>query len=228
MNQRPLREFVSGQFAEEEVRLHRPQPAKYPGKLEGFHRPRPEHVDRLRVIAIQQRAAYAASPPKALFASRQCPAANIGRYIRVQQSELIHRRNGSRWLQGIAVGGGNRFTSCQRKSRARRGVLELSTDVDGEPSSSSIAREAVIRVEALLIGAAGVIDNRLAEMIAVIQWLAADFRRICINRFQANRLFFALSGENGILGLKLFLQRCVKPIAFPASGSPAAMLSPAS
>src|ERR1019366_4904036 len=67
-------------------------------------------------------------------------------------------------------------------------MLILTPNIKGEASCRAVARETVVSVEALCIGTAEVIDNSLAEMIAVVQWRPTDRYISGVDRFNFRRI----------------------------------------
>src|ERR1017187_436520 len=67
-------------------------------------------------------------------------------------------------------------------------MLILTPNIKGEASCRAVARETVVSVEALCIGTAEVIDNGLAEMIAVVQWRPTDRYISGVDRFNFRRI----------------------------------------
>src|ERR1017187_5298295 len=67
-------------------------------------------------------------------------------------------------------------------------MLILTPNIKGEASCRAVARETVVSVEALCIGTAEVIDNGLAEMIAVVQWRPIDRYISGVDRFNFRRI----------------------------------------
>jgi len=85
---------MAGELAEEEFCPHRPKPVKKGGQFERHDSVNAEHLDWLRIVAVQHRAAIARPPPQTLLTERCLPIVEIQTDVGVQKLELTDRRYG--------------------------------------------------------------------------------------------------------------------------------------
>ncbi len=84
-------------------------------------------------------------------------------------------------------------------------MLKLSANVDREPARCGIGRDAIIAIKSFLIGSAIIVDDRLAEMVAVIERPAAYAGHPHVRRFQANDTPGFTAAQRVEIRLKFFL-----------------------
>src|SRR5215831_8952500 len=92
-------------------------------------------------------------------------------------------------------------------------MLKLSSDISSEATSGGIRGKAVVAVETFLIRSPVVVDDRLPEMIAVVQWRAAYVRESRIERFPLGVGLMTRSKSIAI-SAKLRLQRSIEFISY--------------
>ena len=87
--------------------------------------------------------------------------------------------------EGRAVHRTERLGQSPGVAASRRSGLELAARVESEAAGRGVAAGAGVVVEAVLVGTAVVVDDRRAEMEAVVQRRSADAANHAVNRFDA-------------------------------------------
>src|SRR5690242_2836647 len=151
---------------------------------------RAEHVDRRSVVAEKQRATLFRAPPKALLTEREVPAPNPCRDVSIKQSESVGRCDWDRWLHRIIIRRCNHLSYRKRICWSAWRVLVLAAHVHREAPCRRVRRKSVVRIQPLLVWPTVVINNRLAEVIAVIQRQSANVCHAGVYRFDMRRRCF--------------------------------------
>src|SRR6266403_1320947 len=91
---RVRRKIIPAHPSGEQINFHRPDIAEYPWKRERPYAAEPEHINRLGVVAEEERASVVGRPPQVLLAEGKVPAIEICAEVRVLDCEAIHPRDG--------------------------------------------------------------------------------------------------------------------------------------
>ena len=126
--------------------------------------------------------------------------------IGIQQAKLVRGEWGRR-LQRIQIDIRDHLPHRERISRDGGRVLVLAIDVEGKPAIVGAGAESGDVVDPLPVGAAVIVDQRLAEVIAVVHRPSRNVRHPRVHRIQMDRIHRSsipsrqFIGEFGIEGL---------------------------
>ena len=146
-----------------------------------------QHPERGGIVAHQQGAAFVRPPPHALFADRKIQAAISCHGIGVQQPKLVGGESASRGCRGFR----STFAiTCRTDSGypgMRGRVLVLAIDVERKPAVVGAGAESGDVVHALPVRPAVIVDQRLAEVIAVVHRRSRNVHHARVDRIQLDR-----------------------------------------
>src|SRR2546427_12142075 len=145
-----------------------------PGKCQWRDAAGAKHVNRFRVVAEQQCAAFPRPPPKALFAEGHLPVLDVYANVGFLQPVLINSRNRLRGLNRIGIHESDSLAPGKRVRGAPRRMLILPANVKRVFALARVPGQACRVVKSFLKRAPEIVDHRLARLRAVRQWLPAD------------------------------------------------------
>ena len=123
---------------------------------------------------------------------------------------LIVWKPGGSVEEGCAVHCAERLGQPLGVARGRGRRLELAARVESEGAGGGVAAGAGVVVEAVLVGAAVVVDDRRAQMETVAERRSADAARHGVNRFDAGAAPVRQAGSLAVLA-QLVHQRRINP-----------------
>ena len=164
--------------------------SEYPQKGRQFDRLRfgqAHHVERIYIVAQDQRTARPRSPRQALLAKGKLPASHIEAEVAIHHGNPV---DGVERLGGTdrhEVAFGNHLARSVAQGRSIRRVLKLAAKVEKHPSGSEVGGKARDEIGSPAEWPPVVVGVRLAEVVAVRQHRPAGADHTGIGRGQCRR-----------------------------------------
>ncbi len=146
---------------------------------------------------------------------------NVGRDVGFEEAGMCCCVNGPQRNRRLVVGlAGVRIDECYgvdagedprkiwRVAGGGRRRLKLTACIDKKAASGGVSANARVAVESVLVGAAVVVDDRLAEVIAVVERSAADAAEGSVDGLNACRAF-EVAARSRCIRVKLAIERFV-------------------